>query len=100
MQPCDAFRVVDVRRNRRDGDGRGIAGQHRLRRADLRQLGKQRLFHLQTLGGRFNHQIGRGERLDIGDGNQPGKDLAPGIGGELSARYPGGQTLADPVDGA
>ena len=99
MQSGDPLRVVDVRRNRRNGDGRGIAGQHCLRRADLSQLCKQRLFHLQTLGGRFYDQIGRGERLDIRDRKQPGEDLAPGIGGEFSARHPGGQTLADPVDG-
>ena len=100
MQPGDALRMVDVRRNRRDGDRRGIAGQHRLRRADFRQLRKQRLFHLQPFRGRFNHQFGRGERIDIRDGTQPGEDLAPGIGGEFSARHPGGQTLADPLDSA
>lgn len=44
MQPGDAFRVVYLRRNRGNGNGRGIAGKQRLRRADLCQLGKQRFF--------------------------------------------------------
>jgi hypothetical protein len=49
--------VLNARRNGGNGNRRGIAGQQRRRRANLRQLAEQRLFNLQTLGRGFNHQL-------------------------------------------
>ena len=42
MQACHSLGMTDIRRNRRDRDRRCVAGKQGLRRADLRQFGKQR----------------------------------------------------------
>ena len=86
MQPGDAFRVVYLRRNSGNGNGRGIAGEQRLRRTNLCQLGKQRLFHFKPLGGRLDHQIGFRQSTDIRHRRQAGEDLLPGVGREFSTR--------------
>ena len=54
--------------NRADGKARTVAGQYRVGRGELHQLGKQRLFGAQVLGNAFNHQghIGPGHIAQIG----------------------------------
>ena len=91
MQPRDAFRVVYIRRDCRDRNGRGVAGQYRLRRADLSQPDKQRFFHLKTLRSGLYHQLRHRERADISDREQPGEDLSAGICREFTACDPGSQ---------
>ena len=100
MQPCDALRMVDVRRNRRDGDRGGVTGQQRLRRADFRQFRKQRFFDVEAFGGGLNNQICRCQRIDIRHRNQSGEDLSARVRRKLSARYPGREALTNAVNRA
>ena len=100
MQTRHALGVKHACGNGGNRDRRGVTGQQGLRRADLSQLGKQRLFHFHTLGRRFNHQIGGGQRLNIGDRRQSGERLFARFGAELAAGHARCQTAADALDGA
>ena len=100
MQTRYALGVFNASGNGGNGNRRGIAGQQRRRGADLRQLAEQRLFDLQTLGRRFNHQLRLRKLIQFSCRRNTRQQHLCLLGADFPATDAGIQTLGNTVDGA
>ena len=101
----DPSRVAGGRRDRGDGQRRGVGRQDTVGADDLRQAAEELVLELQALGRGLDHEVAGGELGELGDRLHAlecrlgGLDLArvPIGAGGLPARGFLGQALADPL---